>query len=74
MKTKLLLLATLVLLPGCAQFIMPSAAQLKALAQDHNSVKVRVVTIYGTLDLERNMESTNNGTIFVPDGATVRVK
>ncbi len=68
MKTKLLLSAcALALLTGCAQFILPSPAQLKELAQDKNSIKVRVVTIYGTMDLERNVGT--NSSVFSPDTA-----
>ncbi len=71
MKSKLLQAACLSLSVfvggGCAQFILPSASQLKALAQDRNSIKVRVVTIYGTMDLERNLVYTNSdGAVFSP--------
>ncbi len=78
MKSKLLQAACLSLAVfvggGCAQFILPSSAQLKALAQDHNSIEIDVVTIYGTLKMRRNMTPTNTGTILVPDGATLKIK
>lgn len=44
-------------LSGCARFVLPSPLQLKALAQDTNSIHLRVVTIYGTVDLYRNIPS-----------------
>lgn len=45
----------LLLCSGCARFLLPSPGQLKALASDTNSVHIRIVTIYGNVDFDRNM-------------------
>ncbi len=74
MKTKLFQTACLslvaFLIGGCAQFILPSASQIKALAQDNNSLEIHVVTIYGTLEMRRNM--TNSAPFVVPATLTIK--
>lgn len=57
----LILLAPVLLLTGCASFLLPSASQLRALATDTNSIDISIKTIYGNVDFRRNM----------PPGATV---
>jgi hypothetical protein len=54
MKT-LLLLTVVLAFTGCARFLMPSAAQINALAKDTNTVHVSIQTIYGSALYERNL-------------------
>ncbi len=65
---KYLLLLPLIALAGCAQYLLPSASQIKALASDTNSVHIQINTIYGTVQFDRNM----NGVVTVP--TTFQVK
>lgn len=53
---KLIAILPLVALTGCASLVLPSPKQLDSLARDTNSIKLRVQTIYGNMDLERNMD------------------
>lgn len=73
----LLLLIPCVLLSGCAQFVLPSAKQLEALAKDPNSIRLKVATIYGTMDLDRNMDRylspvTNSSSLLVTPTTTLQ--
>ena len=52
---KIAFLIPVLFLTGCASWIMPSAAQLKALATDTNSIDISIKTIYGNVDFRRNM-------------------
>lgn len=65
------------MLTGCAQFILPSAKQIEALGKDPNSIRLKVATIYGTMDLDRNMDrtlalATNSGSLLVTPTTTLQ--
>lgn len=53
-KTIVPLLLILCLFTGCARFILPSAAQMNALAHDTNAVHLSIQTIYGSVVMDRN--------------------
>jgi len=57
-KSKLLIggaCLLLLVLTGCASYLLPSAKQIAALAKDTNSIHIVVNTIYGTVQFDRNM-------------------
>jgi len=58
MKTKIALIAIVAALAvstGCSRFLMPSSAQIRALAADTNTVYLRVNSVYGNLEMRRNI-------------------
>lgn len=63
----------LVALTGCASLVLPSPKQLDALAKDPNSIRLKVQTMYGNMELERNMDrfaaptNTSSGFIVTPE-------
>lgn len=75
----LVLLLPICLLTGCARFILPTAKQLDSLAKDPNSIRLKVATIYGTMDLERNMDrfagpATNAESLIVTPTTTLKAE
>lgn len=58
MKIIIPLIAMISLLTGCAQLAMPSAAQMKALANDTNMIHLSIQTLYGSVVLDRNIHQT----------------
>lgn len=52
----ILSIVALAVLTGCASFVLPSPKQLDALARDTNSIRLKVQTVYGNMELDRNMD------------------
>jgi len=48
-------LASLLLMAGCASWILPNKGQMHELSQDTNSIHLQINTIYGTVVLDRNL-------------------
>jgi len=60
MKLIILFLSAIVFgCSGCASYLLPSASQLQALAADTNSIHIRITSIYGNVEFDRNMGGTS---------------
>jgi hypothetical protein len=42
---------------GCSSLILPNAAQLRAISGDTNHVSIKVETIYGKVEIRRNLDA-----------------
>lgn len=75
---KVIVLIPVIALCGCAQYLLPSRSQLHEISQDTNSIHIQINSIYGTLQMDRNMDrftahGTNGGSVTLTPATTLKV-